>query len=97
MNTKTPNAKAQSFIDSLTPEMRQVIIEIAETITPALDKIHSFPATTQNYYGDYLRIISYKPERAKILALAMLYAGANPSGIEAAVKLATGQKVKTNK
>jgi hypothetical protein len=91
MNTKTPNVKAQSFIDSLSPEMRQVIIEISEVITPALDQIHSSPATTQNYYGDYFRILSHKPERAKILALAMLYAGANPSGIEAAVRLATGQ------
>ena len=91
MNTKTPNAKAQSFIDSLPLEMRQVIIEISEAITPALDKIHSFPPTTQNYYGDYLRILSQKPESAKVLALAMLYAGANPSGIEAAVRLATEQ------
>ena len=92
MNTETPNAKAQSFIDSLSPELRNVIIEISQAIAPALDTIHSLPPTTKNYYGDYLRILSHKPERAKVLSLAMLYAGANPSGIEAAIRLTAGQE-----
>ena len=79
--------KHQQFIDKLSPELKKAITEIGKTIRPALDAIHATPPTTKNYYGDYLRILSYKPERAKVLALAMLYEGCNPAGIEAAVKL----------
>jgi len=78
--------KSQSFIDGLSPELQQVVKSISETIKPALDDIHAGAPTTQNYYGDYMRLLSYKPERKKIIALAMLYAGANPAGVEAAVK-----------
>jgi hypothetical protein len=34
-----------------------------------------------------MRLLSYRPKYAKILALAMLYEGANPEGVEAAIKL----------
>jgi hypothetical protein len=85
MNTN--NIKANNFVNELSPVLRQVVIEIAQTIKPLLDEIHNLPPTTQNYYGDYMRILSHKPERAKIFALAMLYSGANPQGIEAAMKL----------
>jgi hypothetical protein len=81
------NAKALNFINGLSPELKKVVIDIAEDIKPALDDIHAQPATTQNYYADYLRLLSYKPKHAKMLALAMLYAGANPNGVEAAIKL----------
>jgi hypothetical protein len=81
------NVKALNFINGLSPELKQAIIEIAETIRPLLDDIHAHPASSQHYYADYLRLLSYKPERAKTIGIAMLYAGANPSGIEAAMKL----------
>jgi hypothetical protein len=80
------NAKSTQFINNLSPEAQQAIKSIAETIRPALDEIHSHPATTQNYYSDYMRILSYKPKQVKLLAIAMIYAGANPAGIEAAIK-----------
>jgi RNA binding exosome subunit len=78
--------KAKSFIESLSPELQNVVKSISETIKPALDDIHASTPTTKNYYGDYMRLLSYKPERKKIIALAMLYAGANPAGVEAAVR-----------
>ena len=81
------NAKAYNFVNALTPEFRKMIVDISETLKPLLDDIHASYPTTQNYYGDYLRLLSYKPEKAKIIALALLFAGANPQGIEAAMKL----------
>ena len=80
-------SKADQFIDNLPPELQKAIISIGEGIRPLLKDIHAKPPTTQFYYGDYFRLLSYKPEKAKILALAMLHEGANPNGIEAAVKL----------
>ena len=79
--------KSKKFIEELSPELKQTVLSIGETIRPVLDEIHAKPPTTQNYYGDYMRLLSYRPKYAKILALAMLNEGANPQGIEAAVKL----------
>lgn len=84
------NTKATEFINNLSPELKAAILSISETIAPLLDDIHANYPSTQNYYGDYLRLLSYKPERAKILALAMLYNGANPEGVNAAVKALNG-------
>ena len=86
MSNQTHGNKANFFVDSLSKELRDAVINIAETIKPALDDIHANTPTTQNYYGDYMRLLSYKPERKKVMALAMLYAGANPAGVEAAVR-----------
>ena len=78
--------KAESSINLLSPELKKVIIDIAKDLKPALDDIHNKPATTQNYYADYMRILSYRPQHKKLIAIALLYAGANPSGIETAIK-----------
>ena len=79
--------KANQFIENLSPDLKSAVLDIATTIKPALDEIHAQQPTTKNYYGDYMRLLSYRPKYAKILALAMLYEGANPEGIEAAIKL----------
>jgi hypothetical protein len=84
MNNQT---KAQQFINDLSPETRAAVLNIATTIKPALDQIHAQQPTSKNYYGDYMRLMLVKPQYAKILALAMLYEGANPEGVEAAIKL----------
>jgi hypothetical protein len=81
------NVKAFNFINNLSPELQNVVISIADTIKPALDDIHANQPTSQNYYADYLRLLSYKPERSKVIAIAMLYAGANVQGVQAAMKL----------
>ena len=79
--------KANQFIENLSPDLKSAVLNIAETIKPALNEIHAQQPTTKNYYGDYMRLMLYKPKYAKILALAMLYEGANPEGVEAAMKL----------
>jgi hypothetical protein len=79
--------KASQFIENLSPELKNAVLNIAETIKPALNEIHAQQPTTKNYYGDYMRLMLYTPKYAKILALAMLYEGANPEGVEAAVNL----------
>jgi hypothetical protein len=79
--------KSNQFIENLSPDLKSAVLNIAETIKPALNEIHAQQPTTKNYYGDYMRLMLYKPKYAKILALAMLYEGANPEGIEAAIKL----------
>ena len=79
--------KANKFIENLSPDLKSAVLNIAETIKPALNEIHAQQPTTKNYYGDYMRLLSYRPKYAKILALAMLYEGANPEGVEAAIKL----------
>ena len=86
INLKNMNTKAQAFIENLSPDLKKIIIEIAEDIKPAIDAIHAQAPTTQNYYGDYMRLLSYKPKHAKLMGLAMLYAGVNPQGLEAAMK-----------
>jgi hypothetical protein len=79
--------KANQFIENLSPDLKSAVLNIAETIKPALNEIHAQQPTTKNYYGDYMRLMLVKPQYAKILALAMLYEGANPEGVEAAIKL----------
>ena len=84
---KTELVRINQFIENLSPELKSAVLNIAETIKPALNEIHAQKPTTKNYYGDYMRLLSYRPKYAKILALAMLYEGANPDGVQAAVKL----------
>ena len=79
--------KAQSFINNLSPELQEVIKKLAEDLAPALDAIHAAPPTTKNYYGEYMRVLSYQPKYKKTIAIAMLYAGCNPDGVAAAVNL----------
>lgn len=74
------------LLSRFNPEQRQAIKELGESLRPTLDKIHARVPSTRNYYGDYMAILSERPEYAKIMALAMLYAGANPQGIQDAVK-----------
>lgn len=75
----------------LSPDLKNAINRIAEAIKPALDEIHKHPATTQNYYGDYMAMLgTVSPDKIKLLAIAMMEAGANPYGVESAVKIMLG-------
>jgi thiaminase len=77
-------------ISNFNTETQKVIKEIAENIKPLLEDIHSKQPTTKNYYGDYMSILAQLGNdnigKIKLLAIAMLYAGANVNGIEYAVK-----------
>lgn len=80
--------------NQVTPELKNAIISLAEIVKPALKEIHAKNATTKNYYGDYLGFLTPMAAdkgKVKLTALAMMYAGANPEGVESAVKILTGE------
>lgn len=80
-------AKAYQFINELSPELKNLVLIIADDLRPLIEEIHAQPPTTKNYYGDYLRILSHKPSHKNIIAMGLLYVGANPEGLQAAVNL----------
>lgn len=87
---KLKNMKAN--IENLSPELKKVVLSMAETIKPLVEDIHNQPPTGKNYYSDYMRILGIAAKKSnsngmvKLMAIAMLYLGCNPLGIEAAVK-----------
>jgi hypothetical protein len=84
------NHKLNSFLDSVPNEVRSNFIETAEIIKPVVDNIHGQPAMYQNYYGEYMLLISKlenaKPLGVKYWSIVCLIAGCNEIGIEAAMK-----------
>lgn len=74
---------------NLSAETLNAIQQLSIIVRPALDSIHAGMPITKDYYGEYMEILgsAKEPAKIKMLALAMLYDGANPDGIEAAVKL----------
>jgi len=84
---ETEKNKSLSFIDNVKPELKKAIIEIAETIKPLLDAIHEEHPISKNYYLEYLELLSNFPNQKKLIALAMLYSGANANGLNSALQL----------
>ncbi len=69
----------------------QRIDNIAETLKDAVADIEAtkFP-TTQNNYGTYMALFSQSCDdvgQARILAMALIRAGANKQGVNAALKV----------
>ncbi len=77
-------SNVNAFIDTLEPNVKEELNSIIEVLTPALEAIHAYPPTTKNYYGDYMRLMSYQPKLIKAVALALVAAGANPNGVKSA-------------
>lgn len=73
------------LLASLSPELQQALKGAAKALEPVLEDIHSHYPSSKDYASDYLRVLSYKPREAKFLAVAMLYAGANPFGVAKAI------------
>lgn len=74
----------------VTPELKQAIVNLSNEFKPILEGIHNCTASTQNYYGDYLTILSQfsgNNGKIKLVALSLIYAGANVHGVESAVKI----------
>jgi hypothetical protein len=78
------NKAAHVFVDCLPKELGEAIVSIANEIRPIVQEIHSFHPTTQNYYGDYLRIMSYQEKYSNVIEMALLIAGADPKGVQTA-------------
>jgi len=71
-------------------QLKDAISKLANEFKPLLADIHNQDANTKNYYGDYLSILSQFADnkgKLKLIALSLMYAGANVEGVEAAVKI----------
>lgn len=88
-DTKT---RVDAFIETLEPNVKEELNTIIEALVPALDAIHSYPPTTKDYYGDYMRLMSYQPKFIKVVALALVSAGANSKGVKAAYDILSKDK-----
>jgi hypothetical protein len=67
----------------MTTVLAELVTGLASDFKPEVEKIESSIATTKDHYADYMVIISIgKTETAqKLIALALLQAGANQDGI----------------
>lgn len=79
--------KALSFIEELDQEAKEQMTLLLNELIPWVAETHSKPPTTKNYYGDYMRIMSYKPEFAKAIGIMLVASGANPEGVRAAYNI----------
>jgi hypothetical protein len=79
--------QALSFIDGLDGEAKEQMTLLLNELVPWVKETHSIPPTTKNYYGDYMRIMSYRPEFAKAIGVMLVAAGANPEGVRAAYNI----------
>jgi len=79
--------KALSFIEELDGEAKEQLTLLLDELIPWVKDTHSKPPTTKNYYGDYMRIMSYRPEFAKAIGIMLVAAGANPEGVRAAYNI----------
>jgi hypothetical protein len=74
----------------MTPEQKQkldtLIEDLAADLKPEVNKVENGFATTQHNYGKYGALISAvsggKSDTAKIIAAALIKAGANPIGVQ---------------
>ena len=75
---------------SLKERTDEVITSVADDLREHVAKIEAGIATTQNHYGDYMNLImSVATDDAnvrKIIALALIRAGANREGVLSALK-----------
>ena len=70
-------------------DLEKIISEFAAEIRPNVQSILSRPATTQDYYGSWMHIISgaADPTTKKLYAIALLEAGAPRAGVAAALRI----------
>lgn len=84
----------QSIEKNLNPETLHMVKELARILKPLLDATHNQKPISKNYYAEYMailgKVVENKPAAyIKLLAVAMIYEGCNPDGLNAAVKLLT--------
>lgn len=63
--------------------------EAVDELKPLVEKIEKEAPTTKNHYGTYMAVLLQAKETQvrKLTALALIKAGANKSGVLAALKL----------
>lgn len=66
----------------------KVITDMAEEIRPIVQEIEQSIATSQNHYGEYMSVLSQlgdKPGYKRVIAAALVEAGANRKGVRDAL------------
>ena len=80
------------LVTNLNDAKEKIIRETAEELKLEVQRIESKPVkATFGHYGEYLRFMSIGTDKAVkiIIAKALIEAGANKKGVNAALKLAT--------
>ena len=72
----------------MSEELKKLISDLAADLKETVHKIESGPRLTQSHYGKYMSVLSMAKSQGqkKIMALALLKAGANPTGIKSALQ-----------
>jgi hypothetical protein len=72
------------------PKILAVINDVAEDLRDLVTDIEAGIETTQDHYGDYLGILTTMGQGdagfRKVIAVALLKAGANHDGVQSALK-----------
>ena len=72
-------------------KLQTLINGLAQDVQPEVKRIEAKPATTQNHYGDYMALINVGSDRnskvGKLIALALIQAGANKNGVNSALQV----------
>jgi hypothetical protein len=84
METKTQVQKTIELMKT-DPAFKQAV----EMVKPVVQKIESGPPLTKDNYGAYMTALAQTDDKKmrNLLALAMIAAGANASGVACALKL----------
>jgi len=80
------------LVTDLKAAKEKIIQETANQLKSEIQRIESKPVkSTKDNYGEYLRFMSIGTDKAVkvIIAKALIEAGANKKGVNAALKLAT--------
>jgi hypothetical protein len=80
--------------EALTPEQEKLVAELANDVKPYVDKIEARIATTKGHYGDYMELLSQwqkEPRVMMVMAMACKKAGADPQGVNDALRMLTGK------
>lgn len=71
-------------------QLNKLIEELANDLRPIVQKIENSTKTTQDHYGKYMELLSYlgdDPNHKRLMALALIDAGANLRGVHAAMNI----------
>jgi len=72
--------------------LQEAIADLAKDLQQDVQEIEAKPETTKGHYGFYLGLLSQwkNKEVRKVVALALIQAGANEEGVRSALELAGG-------
>lgn len=70
--------------------LNELIGELANDLAPTVSAIEQSPMTTKNHYGRYMALLSElgdNPNHKRLIALALIDAGANQQGVKSAMQI----------